>query len=124
MKKQNCWGCVNRRESYGNCHIGCAAPPDAVVLIGSGGKERIELAQKFVEKALKEKNIHLAVRCIWPRSGVFPVLYDGNTVFACANMIEGKPQIRKSSQFERMWENFQKGLPPVLGELKIEKVSQ
>lgn len=118
-KQRDCWNCTHRRGSFGDCHIGCANPPKAVVLVGSGGAERVKIAQKLVEVALKEKKIPLAVRCVWPKSGVFPSLYDGNTVFACGNFEEGEPPIKKTSQFERITETFENGVPPVIGQLKI-----
>jgi len=115
-----CWDCINRCYSSGDAHIGCANPPDAVLLIGEGGDERFQIAQEIVDKALKDKHIRLVVRCVWSGSGLFPALYDGNTVFACSNYHKGDPLDNvERNQFTRLAEWIKKGVPPTIGEIKI-----
>jgi len=76
-----------------------------------------------VDEVKAKKKISLAVRCVWNGCGIFPSLYDGNTVFACANFDkrpEGK-HMKQSNQFQRFIDSVEKGTPPVLGEIKVKK---
>lgn len=78
-----CWKCGNRREIPGDFHITCTNPPEKRMEIGAGGDERYEMARQMAEEN------EAVVRCIWGGSGSFPICFDENTVFACANLVEG-----------------------------------
>ena len=106
----NCHNCINCRTTWYDCHVSCSKPVEGILKIGAGGDERYVIAEKAVILA-KEKNIMLAVRCIWPSSGIYPFNYDGGTIFACANFEEGKP-IRGDPIFSNK-------ISPILGELRI-----
>ena len=74
-----CHNCESKKGIPGDRHILCGNPPSTHLEIGAGGKERYEIAGKTA----RENNA--VVRCIWPGSGFFPFLFDGNTVFGCDN---------------------------------------
>jgi hypothetical protein len=74
-----CYTCQSKGEVPGDCHISCATPPNNRERIGSGGNERYQQAE---ERARENQSV---VRCIWSGSGWFPLCFDANTVFACAN---------------------------------------
>lgn len=81
-----CSTCKSQVSIPGDYHTGCKNPPAKVLQIGSGGKERYEIAQTQAEAN------NAVVRCIWPASGFFPLSFDGNTVFGCVNY-EGKESL-------------------------------
>mgnify|MGYP001594996103 CR=1 FL=1 len=74
-----CFDCVHKVKISGNCHISCTNPPLHQLKIGAGGDERYKIAE---EAAIKNQAV---VRCVWQGSGVFPLVFDGNTVFGCYN---------------------------------------
>lgn len=78
----HCSKCKNRCTIPGDAHITCMKPPHIQIKIGSGGKERYEQATIVAMK------YNAVVRCVWPRSGMFPICFDGGTVFGCANFDE------------------------------------
>ena len=94
-----CFSCKKRSSIPGNCHIQCQNPPKAMVKFKHGGNKARREAQKVILKAKEEKEIPtLVIRCVWPRSGVFPLTFDGNTVLACSNYEEGKPEKGHTSE--------------------------
>ena len=78
-QKESCSVCANKGNIPGDAHIKCCNPPPYQFEIGSGGEERYKIAKDMAI----EKNA--VVRCIWPGSGIYPLCFDSNTVFACAN---------------------------------------
>ena len=84
MKKEikNCWNCQFAKDNPGDCHITCSNPPKNRLEIGAGGDERYIKAEKMA------KENKAVVRCIWPGSGFFPLIFDSNTVFGCDNYKE------------------------------------
>ena len=79
MEKQDCHDCKSKRSLPDNVHIKCVNPPNVIRYIGSGGEERYESA------VLEAKKHNAVVRCVWPGSGMFPLDFDGYTVFGCVN---------------------------------------
>jgi hypothetical protein len=77
--KKPCHDCVQRGTIGGNYHIFCNNPPGKQMEIGHGGDERYQIAKEMAEEN------DAVVRVIWGGSGVFPVGYDPDTVFACIN---------------------------------------
>ncbi len=75
----HCHICKSKQSIAGDCHISCINPPRSQLQVGSGGEERYEIAEKIsIDK-------QAVVRCIWPGSGLYPLCFDGNTVFGCCN---------------------------------------
>ncbi len=81
MMKQ-CYSCKQERNIPGDCHISCSNPPEKEMGIGAGGEERYEIAEKLAGEN------GAVVRCVWPGSGIYPICFDGNTVFGCSNYEE------------------------------------
>lgn len=118
-EQKPCFSCEHARASGGDCHIGCMKSPEAIVLVGAGGDERFKIAQNVVDDALKH-NLRLAVRCVWDGSGLFPSLFDGLTVFACGNWEKRQGDMIQTNQFLRLAEDIKRGVPPVIGQIKLE----
>lgn len=75
--EMKCYTCANKKRIPGDCHIGCSNPPTAYETIGCGGNERYQIAET------RANDNQSVVRCVWPGSGLFPICFDGNTVFGC-----------------------------------------
>lgn len=116
-RKTYCGDCLHRRVSIGDCHVGCNLPVDAQLIIDYGGDERYTAAQKTVDFFL-EKGLKVAVRAFWNDCGIFPVIFDENIIFGCANFQEGQPD-GKSDKFYRAF--FQ---VPLIARMKITQVDK
>lgn len=82
VTEKPCFSCKHRKDLPGNCHIECTRPP----LFSGVGEVHIttEMGANMV-KAAAEIGAPIVVRMKWRDCGVFPLLYDGATVVACAN---------------------------------------
>jgi len=91
-----CETCTHKHAVPGDCHILCKKPAFVTILIGAVGKDMVGTFDKDGAPNFNTSEERLAyakehakpgtvVRCIWPRSGYYPLLFDPGTVFACGN---------------------------------------
>lgn len=112
-----CFTCQFRQEDNYSVHIRCNNPVDALVKVVTKGKvaneQRQKASQILVDQFLeREKKIRVAVVVLWKSCGLYPLLYDGMIVVACANHVEGKPTEKISDSFDMVRALY--GVPIVL----------
>ena len=81
-----CHKCSNQNYISGSHYIECKNPPLIVAKFPNGSPEMREKAKEYIVKMQEEHpEIEVVSRCIWDKSGTFPVYYDPNTVLTCTN---------------------------------------
>lgn len=92
-----CHNCLNAEEVPGDCHITCTKPLRVQGRVENGSDITRFAVQQALAKTMKEhpESLKCVIRCVWGGSGFFPLLFDSNTVIACANF---EPILNRSKE--------------------------
>jgi hypothetical protein len=89
----DCHICEWSEKQLGDLHMRCRNPPPVQFEVADASEKTKRKLQKRLRKKLyygktllyNPETSPIVVRCVWPSSGIYPFLFDANTVVACTN---------------------------------------